>query len=85
MRRYDFDAGNVHYVGHCKGVGPEIDTFLGPAVRKVTLCTRAPHPYRPLYGTIKKSTAPYKVHNKCLKYIKNCMLISCAAPLFTWH
>jgi hypothetical protein len=29
-------------VGHWKGVGPETDTFLGPAVRKVTSCTRPP-------------------------------------------
>jgi hypothetical protein len=29
-----------------------------------------PHPYRPLDGTIKKSTAPYKVHNIRLRYIK---------------
>ncbi len=33
MARYvrnDFEAGNIHYEGHYKGVGPEIGTFLGP-------------------------------------------------------
>jgi hypothetical protein len=29
-----------------------------------------PHPYKPLNGTIKKSTAPYKLHNIRLRYIK---------------
>ncbi len=28
--RNDFDAGNFHYESYWKGVGPEIETFLGP-------------------------------------------------------
>ncbi len=106
MERNDFDAGNVHYDGSLEGLGPEIKTFgtlkwqersechLGLVVYNVTLHTLPPppHPNRALYGTIKKSTAPYKVHNICLQYIKTCMHIFYAAPLFKqglgqghWH
>jgi hypothetical protein len=28
--RNDFEAGNIHYKGHCKGWALKIETFLGP-------------------------------------------------------
>jgi len=45
---------------------------VGEQVHKGTLrCIKElPHPYRPLDWTIKESTAPYKVHNIRLRYIK---------------
>jgi hypothetical protein len=30
--RNDFDAGTIHYEGSLEGVGPEIETFLGPKI-----------------------------------------------------
>jgi hypothetical protein len=76
-----FDAGTIHYEGQWKG-GWALKSRLFWALKwqrakrlpfgpkKIALRTRPPppHPYRLLYGTIKKSTAPYKVHNMQLQY-----------------
>jgi hypothetical protein len=52
--RNAFDTGSIHYEGKWEGLPPP----------------PPPHRYRLLDGTIKKSTAPYKVHNISLLYIK---------------
>jgi hypothetical protein len=43
--------------------GPYCGGWGSRCIKELSRPARAPHPYRPLEGTIKKSTAPYKVHN----------------------
>jgi hypothetical protein len=66
-------ATSLQDKGHWKGWALKIETFLGPEMALASLVPFGPITYRYImyfFRTFKKSTAPYKVHNMGLRYIK---------------